>query len=249
MRSSRLFTFLLGPVINPKSPVVHLQPRHRPFCGGRGSLFSGQTAGWTKVEETRRSVPDKARRDEVGEGCLPPPGNGGDEVDDNGLSAVFSMHVRSSEEMERVGNMLGEDCQEGDVVLLSGDLGTGKTCFARGFIRAMVGDSSLPVTSPSYLLDNTYQAEGGEVIIHHMDLYRLSGESDLHILKIPEVLQTSVCLIEWPCRLGKFVPDHRLDVSFLALSEDKRNITFHGYGEWWAGAVMELRDKVGSNTV
>ncbi|CAM9109504.1 unnamed protein product [Choristocarpus tenellus] len=119
--------------------------------------------------------------------------------------------------MEKIGAILGEDSQEGDTILLSGDLGTGKTCFARGFIRARVGEPSLPVTSPSYLLDNTYKTEGGDLIIHHMDLYRLSGASDLHILDIPEVLQSSICLIEWPCRLGSLLPETRLGEGLLQL--------------------------------
>eukprot|EP00752_Nemacystus_decipiens_P017511 g15696.t2 len=65
--------------------------------------------------------------------------------------------------MEQAGAFFGADTEDGDTVLLHGDLGTGKTCFARGFIRARVGNPCLAVTSPSYLLDNTYKVEDEDV--------------------------------------------------------------------------------------
>ena len=95
----------------------------------------------------------------------------------------------------------------GDTVCLHGDVGAGKTCFARGFIRARTADPGLRVTSPSYLLDNSYEADDGLMCvrkkrarrsarvvhllprsIHHMDLYRLSEEADLRVLNLEEAL-------------------------------------------------------------
>ncbi|CAM9595360.1 unnamed protein product, partial [Sphacelaria rigidula] len=114
------------------------------------------------------------------------------------------------------------------------DLGTGKTCFARGFIRARVADPHLVVTSPSYLLDNTYEMSVEDVTIHHVDLYRLQGGVDLHVLDIPRVLETCVCLVEWPDRLGTAMPVDRLDVHLAAVNEDERIVTLTGRGDWWA---------------
>ncbi|CAM9766306.1 unnamed protein product, partial [Ascophyllum nodosum] len=88
-------------------------------------------------------------------------------------------------------------------------LGTGKTCFARGFIRARV-DANIAVTSPTYLLDNTYKVQDQDLTIHHMDLYRLCDSRDLGVVDIPRVLETSICLIEWPDRLGATKPRNRL---------------------------------------
>ncbi|CAM9893774.1 unnamed protein product [Scytosiphon promiscuus] len=77
----------------------------------------------------------------------------------NTRAASVKIRVTSPEEMEETGAFFGTDSGPGDVVLLSGDLGAGKTCFARGFVRARLGDAGLAVTSPSYLLDNTYEVE------------------------------------------------------------------------------------------
>ncbi|CAM9338135.1 unnamed protein product [Pylaiella littoralis] len=158
-----------------------------------------------------------------------------------GSGTKFEVNIASSEAMEEAGAFFGADSQSGDVVLLSGDLGTGKTCFARGFVRARVGNPDLAVTSPSYLLDNTYQVEDEDITLHHMDLYRLQGRPDLRVLDIPHVLKTSVCLIEWPDRLGAAQPGNRLDVHLRAVSEDERVVTFTGHGGWWAGVVDDFR--------
>lgn len=84
-----------------------------------------------------------------------------------------------------LGWQMGERLTIGDVLLLQGDLGAGKTCFSRGVIRRKLNDPNLRVTSPSYLLDNSYDyfddndGEGDERrCIHHMDLFRLpTGQS------------------------------------------------------------------------
>ncbi len=102
----------------------------------------------------------------------------------------------------------------------SGDLGAGKSTFVRGLIRNLCQDDSLLVTSPTYLLDNTYQmfceADGNEkmVSIHHMDLYRLPKGCDLSFLSIPKVFDNSLCLIEWPERLGKYKPNDFISIEF-----------------------------------
>ncbi|CAN0562013.1 unnamed protein product, partial [Ectocarpus sp. 12 AP-2014] len=68
----------------------------------------------------------------------------------------------------------------------------------------------LAVTSPSYLLDNTYEVADEDLTLHHMDLYRLQGGTDLRVLGIPGVFETCVCLVEWPDRLGATQPVNRL---------------------------------------
>ncbi|KAG5185972.1 hypothetical protein JKP88DRAFT_236223 [Tribonema minus] len=147
-----------------------------------------------------------------------------------------SLMIRSPESMEQLGQLLARGAEAGDVILLIGDLGTGKTCFSRGFIRECAEDPDLLVTSPSYLLDNTYEATDG-TMVHHMDLYRLSGADDLHVLNIPEILSTSVCLVEWPDRLQHLTPSVRLEVRISATSGDCRFVELVGHGEWWQEAV------------
>ena len=102
-----------------------------------------------------------------------------------------------------------------------GDLGAGKTTFTRGIVRSKFDDHNMVVTSPSYLLDNTYQY-GRNKYIHHMDLYRLPvGYTEMGILGIPAIYKAALCIIEWPNRLlEQFLPESYLEVSFAISSGD-----------------------------
>ena len=77
---------------------------------------------------------------------------------DDGTSGALILNIRTPEDMEDLGALLSVGTSRGDVLLMDGDLGAGKTCFARGFVRARTSDDDLPVTSPTYLLCNTYPA-------------------------------------------------------------------------------------------
>mmetsp|Transcript_31642 Transcript_31642/g.64270 ORF Transcript_31642/g.64270 Transcript_31642/m.64270 type:complete len:154 (-) Transcript_31642:326-787(-) len=89
----------------------------------------------------------------------------------------------------------------------------GKTCFSRGFIRGRTGVEDERVTSPTYLLSNSYVIDE-DIKIYHMDLYRLSGtEEDLIPLNLDNVFTKDISLIEWPSRLGNKKPSVRLDVT------------------------------------
>lgn len=142
--------------------------------------------------------------------------------------------------MERLGFALGVDAGPGDTILLNGDLGTGKTTFCRGFIRGCTGQDNLAITSPTYLLDNTYDVDNGAFCVHHMDLYRLSTEEDLHILGLPSVLSESVCLIEWPSRLGRYTPEDRLSVCITPLDLNTRIVDLDGFGDIWREVLENL---------
>ena len=107
--------------------------------------------------------------------------------------------------------MLSVNSFPGDVILLDGDLGAGKTCFSRGFVRAKTGLPDERVTSPTYLLSNAYSVDSN-LKVHHMDLYRLSGNGDdLAPLDLENVFENGISLIEWPSRLAT-KPETRLDI-------------------------------------
>ena len=76
----------------------------------------------------------------------------------------LELEISTIEDMEDVGAVLSMGTEGGDVLLLDGDLGAGKTCFARGFVRARTGVMDLRVTSPTYLLSNTYPTSDGELL-------------------------------------------------------------------------------------
>ena len=97
--------------------------------------------------------------------------------------------------------------------VLLGDLGAGKTTLSRGIIRGKFHDNDMIVTSPSYLLDNSYNYAKNKHI-HHMDLYRLPvGYPDMGILGIPGIFKTALCIVEWPDRLtSQNLPESYVDV-------------------------------------
>jgi tRNA threonylcarbamoyl adenosine modification protein YjeE len=127
--------------------------------------------------------------------------------------------------------------EPGDLITLSGDLGAGKTTFARSFIRYIAGDDTIEVPSPTFTLMQAYELPRFNLI--HADLYRLSGPSELAELGFEELGDDAVTLLEWPDRAAGFLPPDRLDVA-LTLSAPHgpgyRNARITGYGTFAAKA-------------
>jgi tRNA threonylcarbamoyladenosine biosynthesis protein TsaE len=118
---------------------------------------------------------------------------------------------------------------QGDVLLLSGGLGAGKTTFARAFIRARANDSLLEVPSPTFTLVQSYDLPSGTIT--HYDLWRLTGPRSLEELAWDEA-QAGIVLVEWPDRLGALTPPHALNIG-ISLIADGREITMSGNDRWF----------------
>jgi tRNA threonylcarbamoyladenosine biosynthesis protein TsaE len=118
----------------------------------------------------------------------------------------------------------------GDVVALEGDLGAGKTAFARALIRELAGgDEETP--SPTFTLVQTYATPDFD--IWHFDLYRLEKPEDVFELGIEDAMAEGVTLIEWPDRLGRYLPRDRLVVRMeYADGESARVATLSDGGDW-----------------
>src|SRR3984957_19483567 len=97
----------------------------------------------------------------------------------------------------------------GDFIALSGDLGAGKTAFARGYLRALTGQPELEAPSPTFTLIQTY--EGPEFPVVHADFYRLLGAEDLIQLGWDETIEGAVALVEWPERAAEALPADRME--------------------------------------
>jgi len=121
----------------------------------------------------------------------------------------------------------------GDVVALHGDLGAGKSVFARAVMRALgVRDEALP--SPTYTIIQEYDGRGSDgkpCRIAHMDWYRLEGEGELQAIGVCDYFQIPwICLIEWPERAPELLPDDAIKVSLACVddSPDARMILSGG---------------------
>ena len=129
-------------------------------------------------------------------------------------------------------------CRTGDCLLLQGDLGAGKTAFARGFIRALVGQD-IEVVSPTFTLVQTYGLPDGTQIWHG-DLYRLEDPSDLEEIGLEEALQTSITLIEWPELARPLLPLDALTVTLRAgNASDERFVDFTCDSAAWRERIKE----------
>ena len=123
---------------------------------------------------------------------------GGEDGAGSGRSGVTNVEwsLAGLGDTEVLAKCVAAAAKEGDVVLLCGDVGAGKTTFARAFIREFTRDDDVTVASPSFLLHLQYP--GGPCTLHHLDLYRLGQRADIAFLGLEQVLPSGVSLIEWP---------------------------------------------------
>jgi tRNA threonylcarbamoyladenosine biosynthesis protein TsaE len=138
-------------------------------------------------------------------------------------------------------NALAPILGPGDVLLLDGPVGAGKTQFARTLIRALLaaaGTADEDIPSPTFTLVQTYEA--GPLEIWHVDLYRLSGAGEVAELGLEEAFETAVCLVEWPDRLGARAPASALTLAFAyGPTPEARELWLTGPAAW-AGRLQPI---------
>jgi tRNA threonylcarbamoyladenosine biosynthesis protein TsaE len=136
--------------------------------------------------------------------------------------------TNSSAETQAVAARLADHLEAGDLLLLRGDLGAGKTTFAQG-IAAGLGIHQ-PVTSPTFTL--LQELKGGGVPLYHFDLYRLAGPAEVFDLGFFDYLeQGGVVVVEWPERLGDSLPESWIDVELTITGEESRQVAISGHGK------------------
>lgn len=125
--------------------------------------------------------------------------------------------------IDKIGQEIAENAHPGFPILFSGPLGVGKSTLARSVIQILCPDASY-IPSPSFPIMLPYTI--GNKTLWHIDLYRLNFDEEILHLGILDVMQTDVCLIEWPERLGRYYPDRCLlvDLSFSEQSNDRQLI-------------------------
>ncbi|ACL68957.1 tRNA (adenosine(37)-N6)-threonylcarbamoyltransferase complex ATPase subunit type 1 TsaE [Halothermothrix orenii] len=128
----------------------------------------------------------------------------------------------------KIGKITGELVEPGQIILLAGDLGAGKTVFTRGLAEGLGVDED--VTSPTYNLINEYD---GDLPLFHMDLYRLEEEEDIYDIGFEEYLdREGVVVIEWPDIVYDVIPQDFIYVKIEKSNHDtRRKLTFEAEGE------------------
>ncbi len=134
----------------------------------------------------------------------------------------------SEKETQKAGKELGKFLKPGDLVLLYGDLGAGKTTFVKGIAEGIEVDPEVYITSPTFSLVNIYE---GRYTLYHIDLYRISFEEAIE-LGIWEFLSEGIVVVEWADKLEELPKEDFLEVRFEFLEDSKRKIIITGYGEW-----------------
>ena len=140
------------------------------------------------------------------------------------------LDLADEEATRRLAGEIAAVLAAGDMVTLSGDLGSGKTTFARALIRHLAGDETLEVPSPTFTLMQTYDLPRGPVV--HVDLYRVNSPEELIEMGFADLVEDAVVLVEWPDRAHSLLPADRLDVAFAPVA---------ARGESWRRALLAGR--------
>lgn len=140
--------------------------------------------------------------------------------------SISELHLAAPAETAALASRLAAVLRPGDVVALHGDLGAGKSTFARGLIKALGWAGEVP--SPTFTLVQPY--EDLPVPVWHVDLYRIEHPSEVDALGLLET--DAALLIEWPERLGQRLPSHALHLSLSGSGDEPRRLTWRAPPAW-----------------
>jgi tRNA threonylcarbamoyladenosine biosynthesis protein TsaE len=145
------------------------------------------------------------------------------ELPDENATAALAAHIAAL-------------ARAGDIIALKGELGAGKTSFARAFIRARGGTEEVP--SPTFILAQMYEL--ADATIWHFDCYRLRDPEEAWELGIEDAFRDAISLIEWPERLGPLLPTRRLEIALLSGATPNARRAAIDAGAEWAGRIAHM---------
>jgi tRNA threonylcarbamoyl adenosine modification protein YjeE len=154
----------------------------------------------------------------------------------------FSMQLADEAATHRFMRDIALGLEPGDLITLSGDLGAGKTTFARALIRHLAGDETIEVPSPTFTLIQTYDFEKLSVV--HADLYRIGNASELTELGFDDLPDNALMLMEWPDRAEGSLPANRIDIAFTI--SPKRGATFRNVEVTGFGSAIPRVERMGA---
>jgi tRNA threonylcarbamoyladenosine biosynthesis protein TsaE len=141
---------------------------------------------------------------------------------------VGPITLASEEQTAMLARRIAAVLGPGDTLLLAGEIGAGKSAFARALIQARLGRAE-DVPSPTFTLVQTYEHPDAD--IWHCDLYRLSQPDEVLELGLDTAFETAICLVEWPDRLGPLAPPTALCLNFAAF-DGHHEVTISGPDTW-----------------
>ena len=156
----------------------------------------------------------------------------------------LSIFSSSSVATSRIGASLARYLKKGDVVLMRGDIGAGKTAFCRGLLQVLTGEPDLHPPSPTYMLSIPYDAPSLGCMVHHMDLYRFEDAdvTSFGCLDLASAFEHGISAIEWSEHLpSALTPSGSLVVHVDVVGESSRNFFFtpHGNSARWDDGSMQ----------
>ncbi len=156
---------------------------------------------------------------------------------DSTRSNIVDFVSHAASQTQKAGTVLGRLLKPGDIILLEGDLGAGKTTFTKGVAQGLEVEGY--VNSPTFTLVNEYQ---GRLPIYHMDCYRLeSGREALDFGLEEYIYGDGVTLIEWPERISEVLPAEFLRIKLSYVHESKRAIRLEPTGARYVALVGEYK--------
>ena len=161
------------------------------------------------------------------------------------IGVVIHVESTSPADTGALAAVLAERAEPGDVLVLVGDLGAGKTAFSKAFGAAL--GVTEPMTSPTFTLAREYL---GRLPLHHLDVYRLEMMSEVLDLDLPDLLDSGgVVLIEWGDAILSTLPADFLEVRFtFGDDDDDRTIELRPVGERWCGREADIAAVLGTHT-
>lgn len=153
----------------------------------------------------------------------------------------LTAHTTCVEQTAALAEALGASARPGDLIILSGDLGAGKTAFSKGYGRGL--GVTEQITSPTFTLAREYQ---GRLVMHHLDVYRLEQIEEVLDLALPELVESGgVVLIEWGDTItAALVPDYlQIDIT-LGEGDDDRHLELHLVGSRWSGRKRSVEQAI-----
>ena len=156
-------------------------------------------------------------------------------------TGAFSVVTRSSLQTHNWGRKLGRLLAGGEIIGLSGELGSGKSCFVRGMAEGLEVGKEAWIRSPTFTLINEHQ---GRLPLYHIDLYRVESRREMEELNLPDYLfSDGVSVIEWFEHLPAGEVEEHLRVAFAHANGNKRKLTFTAHGKRYDKIIAGLRVK------